>query len=76
MSARTATWLAWSTCALFLALTALSLLLLRLNLSNPGVPIYDFWIPNTLVALGFSPVGAFIASHLSPKNPMGGCSAR
>ena len=71
IGARTATWVAWSTCALALSLTALSLLLLSLNLSHPGVPIYDFWIPNTLVALGFSPVGAFVASHLSPRNPMG-----
>jgi hypothetical protein len=71
MSARTTTWLAWSVCALSLALTAVSLVLLRSNLSHPGVPVYDFWVPNTLVALGFSPVGAFVASHLSPKNPMG-----
>jgi hypothetical protein len=70
--ARTATtWLAWSVCALSLALTALSLLLLRSNLSHQSLPVYEFWVPNTLVALGFSPVGAFVASHLPTKNPMG-----
>jgi len=71
MGARAATWLAWSLCAFALALTVLSLLLLRSNLSHPGLPVYEFWVPNTLVALGFSPVGAFVASHLSPRNPMG-----
>jgi two-component system NarL family sensor kinase len=71
VGARAATWLAYSMCALSLALTALSLVLLRSNLSHPGLPVYEFWVPNTLVALGFSPVGAFVASHLPPKNPMG-----
>jgi hypothetical protein len=45
--------------------------LLKSNLSHPGLPVYEFWLPNTLVALGFSPVGAFVASHLPAKNPMG-----
>jgi hypothetical protein len=71
VGARAATWLAYSMCALSLALTAFSLVLLRSNLSHPGLPVYEFWVPNTLVALGFSPVGAFVASHLQPKNPMG-----
>jgi hypothetical protein len=35
MSTRTATRLAWAVCVLSLALTALSLLLLALNLSQP-----------------------------------------
>ena len=35
MSHTTATWLAWSMCALSLALTAASLLLLALNLAHP-----------------------------------------
>jgi hypothetical protein len=71
VGARTATWLAYSVCALSLALTVLSLVLLRSNLSHPTLPVYEFWVPNTLVALGFSPVGAFVAPHLPPKNPMG-----
>jgi hypothetical protein len=38
-----AAWLAWSLWALSLALTALSLILLRLNLSHPNTPIYGPW---------------------------------
>jgi uncharacterized membrane protein YhaH (DUF805 family) len=71
VSRRTASLLAWSMCALSLALTALSLFLLVLNLSYPGVPVYPFWAENTVVAIGFSPVGAVIASRISPKNPIG-----
>ncbi len=52
-------------------LAALSLFLLVLNLSYPGVPVYPFWAENTVVAVGFSPVGAVIASRISPKNPIG-----
>jgi hypothetical protein len=61
MSARTAAWLAWSMCALSLALAALSLLLLYVNYSHPGVPIWAYWMPNTLITVGFSTVGAVIA---------------
>jgi hypothetical protein len=71
MSRRTATRLAWSMCAVSLALTALSLLLLSLNYSHPGVPIWAYWIPNTLISVGFSTVGAVIAPRLPPKNPIG-----
>jgi hypothetical protein len=71
MSARTATWLAWSMCALSLALAALSLLLLYLNYSHPGVPIWGYWMPNILITVGFSTVGAVIAPRLPPDNPIG-----
>jgi hypothetical protein len=71
MSARTAAWLAWSMCALSLALAALSLLLLYVNYSHPGVPIWGYWMPNTLITVGFSTVGAIIAPRLPPKNPIG-----
>jgi hypothetical protein len=71
VSARTATWLAWSMCALSLALAALSLLLLYLNYSHPGVPIWAYWMPNTLITVGFSTVGAVIAPRLPPQNPIG-----
>src|SRR5919199_5158497 len=71
MSTRTATWLAWSMCALSLALTALSLFLLVLNSSHPEVPVYPYWAINTLIVVGFSPVGAVIVPRLSPKNPIG-----
>jgi hypothetical protein len=75
VGARAATWLAYSMCALSLALTAFSLVLLRSNLSHRGLPVYEFWVPNTLVALGFAPVGAFVASHLQPKTLWAGCCA-
>jgi hypothetical protein len=42
MSRRTAAWLAWSVCAFSLALTALSVLLIVLNLSQ-NAPIYFYW---------------------------------
>ena len=67
---RTAAWLAWSMCALSLVLTALSLLLLRLNLSHPGVHIFDYWLENTVVAASFSTVGAVIISR-HPNNVIG-----
>ena len=71
MSTRAAARLAWSLCVLSLALTALSLLLLGLNLSRPDVSIYPYWVENVLFAVGFSNVGAVIASRSSPKNPIG-----
>ncbi len=71
MSKRTASLLAWSLAGLSLVLAALRLFLLVLNLSYPGVPIYPFWAKNIVVAVGFSPVGAVIASRISPKNPIG-----
>src|SRR5215204_2259442 len=63
MSRRTATWLAWSLCALSLALTALSLLLLALNRSDPNTHIYQYWQVDTLVPVSFSIIGAIIASR-------------
>src|SRR5215210_8286197 len=71
MSRRTAAWFAWSMWATSLALTALSFLLLALNFSHPDVPIYPYWLENILFAVGFSTVGAVIASRSSPKNPIG-----
>jgi hypothetical protein len=70
MSHRTAAWLAWSLWALTLVLTALSLLLLALNRSEPNVHLYDYWAESTLGALTFSTVGAFVASR-RPENPIG-----
>ena len=71
MSRRTAAWLAWSLWALSLALTALSLFLLILNLSHPDVPVYSFWTENVLYSVGFSSVGAVIVPRMSPENPIG-----
>ncbi|MDQ3658915.1 MAG: hypothetical protein M3338_04505, partial [Actinomycetota bacterium] len=70
MSARSASRLAWSLWAISAVLTALSVLLLILNLSNPDVHVYDYWLENTLSAVLFSTVGAFVASR-RPENPVG-----
>jgi hypothetical protein len=67
---RTATWLAWSMCALSLVLTALSLLLLALNLSHPNAHVFDYWGEFTVVAIAGATVGAVIASR-RPENPIG-----
>jgi len=70
MSSRATTWLAWSLCALSLALTALSFLLLILNLSHPNTHIYEPWLDNTLTAVFYPTVGALVASR-RPENPVG-----
>jgi hypothetical protein len=70
MSRRTAARLAWSVCAISLALTALSLLLLALSLSYPNTYIFDYWLEDTIIAVSFSIIGAVIASRL-PANPLG-----
>ena len=70
MSKRTASLLAWSMCALSLALTVFSLLLLYLNYSHPGVHIFDYWVQDTVMAVGYSTVGAVITSR-RPENVMG-----
>ena len=67
MSPRAAPWLAWSNWVLCLALTALSLWLLVLNRSHPGVHVFDYWRENTMGAVTFSTVGALIASR-RPEN--------
>src|SRR5215218_3489987 len=70
MSARAARWLAWVMCALSLVLTMLSLWLLILILSHPNVPGYLYWAEDTLLAVGYSTVGAVVASR-RPGNPVG-----
>jgi hypothetical protein len=69
VSTRTAAHLAWSVCALSLALTALSFLFLVLNLSLDA-PIYFYWVEPTTIAVGYSVIGAIIASRL-PSHPIG-----
>ena len=71
MSTRAAAWLAWALLVLSFALTVSSLWLLVLNLSHPGVHIYDFWVESPLAAMGFSTVGAVVASRIPPDNPIG-----
>ena len=67
---RSAAWLAWSLWVLSSALTALSLVLLALNLSRQDVPIFSYWAEYTWGALIFSTVGAVIASR-RPENRIG-----
>ena len=69
MSRRAAAWLAWSLWALSVALTALSLLLLAMNLSHPNTHIFDWWLGNTFVVIDVT-VGAIVASQ-RPENPVG-----
>ena len=69
MSRRTAAWFAWAVCALSLALTALSFLLIVLIL-NLDTPAYFFWPELTVLAIGYSVIGAVIASRL-PNHPIG-----
>jgi hypothetical protein len=61
--------LAWSVCALSLALTALSFILIALILSL-NAPIYFYWLEPATIALGYSVIGAIIASRL-PNHPIG-----
>jgi hypothetical protein len=70
MSIRVAAWLAWSLCVLSLVLTALSLLLLTLTLLHPDAPINYYWLETTVIAAGYSTVGAVVASRLR-ESPIG-----
>jgi hypothetical protein len=70
MSDRGAAWVAWSLCGLCFVLTALSLLLLTLNLKSPGVHIFDYWAEATVLTLAFSTIGAIIVSR-RPEHPIG-----
>jgi hypothetical protein len=64
-------------CAASLALTVLGLLVLitsRLPVGIPvyaGAPVYDYWLLNTVIAVGFSTVGAVITPRLPRQNPVG-----
>jgi hypothetical protein len=69
MSYRTAAWLAWSLCALSLTLTALSLLLAILLLHSDDSTYY-YWLETSMVSVGYSTVGAIVASRL-PGSPIG-----
>jgi hypothetical protein len=69
MNGRTASLLVWSACAFSLALTALSVLLIVLLLRS-DTPIYYYWLETSMVAVGYSTVGAIVASRL-PDSPIG-----
>ena len=74
MSARAAAWLAWSLCALCVALAVAGLILALLNGLTLG-EIFLAWSGPPVATLlaqivSFSVVGALIASH-RPENPLG-----
>jgi len=68
-SQRLASWFAWAVCALSLTLTALDFLLIAMNVSLK-TPAYVFWPELTSLAVGYSAIGAIIASRL-PNHPIG-----
>ena len=70
MRSRVATRLAWSICALALVLTAISVILLGLNYSYTTTQVYGYWPESIVIPIGFSIIGAIIASRL-PANPLG-----
>src|SRR3989337_1556288 len=69
MNFRPATGLAWSLWALSVALTTLSLVLLVLIRSHPGIHVFDWWLVNSLVVIDVT-VGAIVASR-RPENSVG-----
>jgi hypothetical protein len=71
MSSRKAARLAWCMCAASLVLTVLGLLLLVTSQSRTGAPVYDYWLVNTVIAIGFSTVGVVITPRLPRLNPIG-----
>jgi hypothetical protein len=71
MSSREAARLAWCMCAVSLVLTGLGLLFLVTSRSRTGAPVYDYWLVNTVIAIGFSTVGAVITPRLPRRNPVG-----
>ena len=66
MSVRTVGLIAWSMCAFSLALTTLALLLLTPNTIEPDVSAFEHLIENTALAIGFSTVGAVVATRSHP----------
>ena len=71
MSSREAARLAWCMWAASLVLTVLGLLFLITSRSRTGAPVYDYWLVNTVIAIGFSTVGAVITPRLPRQNPVG-----
>jgi hypothetical protein len=70
MSARVASWLAWSVCALSVVLTALGLVFLVLNRSHQDAPAFEFAFRSMVIVASCSTVGVLIASR-RPAHPIG-----
>ena len=62
---------AWSMCAVSLALTALGLFMLAVSRGHPGVPVFEQCVEEIVVAIGFSTVGAVIAPRFPSRNYIG-----
>src|SRR5918994_1564852 len=71
MNRRHDAWLVWCMCAVSLVLTGIGLLFLITSRSRTGAPVYDYWLVNTVIAIGFSTVGAMITPRLPRRNPVG-----
>jgi hypothetical protein len=71
MNKRHDAWLAWYMCAVSLVLTVLGLLFLITSQFSTGAPVYDYWLVNTVIAIGFSTVGVVITPRLPRLNPIG-----
>src|SRR5215210_4102807 len=64
--------IAWSMCAVSLVLTGLGLILLALSRAHyPGVPVFEQWVEDAVVAVSFSTVGAIVAPRFPLRNPIG-----
>ena len=67
-----ATWIARILCALSLGLAGIGLFLLVLSREAlPGVPVFEEWVEDAVVAVGFSTLGALVAPRFPPRNPIG-----
>ncbi len=63
MGRRTAAWIALAMMAFSVTMTALSILLLVVNLSHPNAHVFDYWLEDTVIALVFSITGTVIVSR-------------
>ena len=63
--------LARSVCAFSLALAGAGLLLLAANRIYLGVPVFEEWVEDTVIAVGFSTMGAVIAHRFPSRTPIG-----
>jgi hypothetical protein len=71
MSPTEAAWLARYMCFLSLVLTALGLLLLALSREHLGGLIFEQWVEDAVVAVGFSTIGALVTPRFPARNPIG-----
>jgi hypothetical protein len=70
LSARAATWLARTSCAVSLALAAAGLLLLVMSREvRPGIPLFEQWAEDAVIAVGFSTLGAVVAPAFPQRTP-------